>query len=176
MNRKIIIFFLLTAGICLFSSCPLEEPGFIDQVLQGTILHESYIFVSGYATTNTIDENAWTVYLYNISPEDGINPWEEDAYPGISDSLVIYFTLSKTSSPQTYDINTFGSGDDALMVTGFNNSTLQGSFFDKGTLEITEINLTTLIISGRIVADVNDNSEGSYVNGNFSVPIDPDSV
>jgi hypothetical protein len=164
------LFLLITHNSCEF----LEVPGFKDQALQGEIRHESYVFQSGYATTNTNNETLWTIHLLNRLPQETFEPWESGAYNGYPDLIEVWFSIKKSSQPKLYEVITLGGDyEDTLSVASL-NSELEGSLFDKGFLEITNIDLDTGVISGRMDVDVYSGSEGSELNGHFTVPVEPE--
>ena len=171
MKIKLTIIFFITITVLLFPGCPLFEEGFKDQNLQGEIQHKSYSFVSGYAATALTDASRWTLYLYDVAPQAGFEPYEEGAYPSGS---YCYFTISKDDPPQIYEVGTFGIGGDIGVYASI--GTLTQTAFDKGEVEILTINTTGGEITGRMWVDVNSSSEGSSLNGNFSVVIDPGSI
>jgi len=138
--------------------------GFADQDLQGEIRSYPYTFVAGYARTNYMDTDCYSIFLLPSSPNAGYAPWDENAY----DKLYPYlsFVLEKNSVPQMYNISTLGA--DGIMLTGYSTYS-DGVLFDDGQLEITSIDTVTNIISGRIWGTTNE--ETSTVSGNFQVVI-----
>jgi hypothetical protein len=161
---------ILMIIISFFTGCLLEE-GFIDQNLQGEIQHLPYSFVSGYATDSFTDSSDWTFRLYNVAPQAGLEPYEDGAYPSGS---YCYFTIPKNNSPQLYEVGTFGIGADIGVYATIGTTT--NTAFDDGELEILTIDLSGGTITGKMWVDVSSVSEGSSLNGNFSVVIDPESI
>ncbi|MBI9099506.1 MAG: hypothetical protein JEY91_13565 [Spirochaetaceae bacterium] len=147
MIKKILLPFLL---LFLCISCDLtelNEESFEDKNLSGQIRGVDFTFVSGLAETYSNSE--WIIILSGDS-----------SYPYLT------FFIEKSSIPRNYTISTFGS--DGLMLTGKINFS-DGTFYDRGEIEITEIDTTDNIIKGKIWG--NTNEENSYISGNFSVVI-----
>ncbi|MBN2444678.1 MAG: hypothetical protein JXJ04_25205 [Spirochaetales bacterium] len=171
MKIKYTLFLLAIAFLLIIFSCFLFGTDFIDQNLQGEIQHVSFNFVSGYAATNSINEDEWTIYLHNVEPQEGLEPYDPGAYTSGS---VCYFNILKNSNPQLYEVDTFGINN-TLGVYATNGTGIFTTF-DEGELEIETIDTENGEISGRMWVDVIPSSGGSHLNGNFSVVIDPASI
>lgn len=167
MKKHFVLFVLVI--VTLVNSCSLflfdEVTGFEDQILQGTVRNSSFEFVAGYATTNLYDPDKYSIYLFPSEPSVGYEAWNLNAYGDIYPYLT--FSIDINSGPQTYDISLFGSN--SIVLTGYSNS-YDGTWFDDGQLEITEIDTINHRISGRIWATTNEKT--SSVTGDFEVIIE----
>ena len=165
--KKALIYTMAILLLLTCFGCSLQNEDtisdFIDQNLQGEVKSNSFTFVSGYASTSST--NSYTIYFFPSDPNSGYNPWDTGAYSVVFPYM--YFTIDTDSTPQTYDISTFGTN--GLSLTGYISGT-SGVLFDDGEIEIISIDNTEYSISGRIWAISNEGT--SSVSGNFEVPIE----
>jgi hypothetical protein len=155
---------LSVAVIVFFISCnssddavSVEVEGFKDQNLQGSIDGISWQAASGRAKTNSFSGDK---YWINIIDKTLADPCSEFNFEGDR----VFFSVPMEVG--LYPIEISSNADDRQTVTLFKSSESLNIIATVGAVEV--LTLTDDFMTGRIDAV---GGLGSFVNGNFSVPI-----
>ena len=182
-TSKALSFFLVMAAVFMLIACDSGSGGgddgddgddegaevvFLDQNLQGEFNGKTYTFVSGYAEDSYFEAGSYDLELYNIEPEEGLDPWAPTAYPFDGYLQVMATVPAEIGRTDLFIDLTAGESKTVTLFDPDDNSL--NIIAHIGAVEITEIDTAAGTLSGRIAAS---NGDGDEVNGNFTVPIAP---
>ncbi len=141
-----------------------------DQKLHGNILNTDFTYQCGYAVRNGLfPADNWTVVLYNKAID--VHNIKINTNYDIENFPSIYFVIKKDPDNKLYDINIWGAaapGRKGTIVTAWLNKD-SAVVFEKGELDITEVDKEKGIIETRIWAVTKDGK--NEINGRFTISI-----
>jgi hypothetical protein len=151
--------------ICSGCAVGLGKPE-LSANLRGTVRDATFVFKTGYVDSSDPDLYYVCLFSQNAVEQPNLATTEGTTYP------FLLFTLQKSKGAQKYAVSTLGTpadGMDGQWLSGY-MSAGEGTLFDDGVLNITEIDTVGMKISGNIVRATT--IEGtSKLDGAFSVPI-----
>lgn len=161
MKKRFVYLTLLFIAVSVLFSCSKDDDTergykFKDQIMQGEIEGDNWVFASGTAEIDYWDEDQLSLMFYAEASDDPCNEF-------LSGNKVM---CTIPNAVGLYKLNFNFSGDNIQTVTLFHEASVMNTVASEGAIEIMLIDLQNGIIEGRIDAygDKND-----FVNGNFSL-------
>ncbi len=135
MRRNVVLGIVCLFAIALtFGGCDLFGPAFSPDPITGagTGLAAPWTFASGFVQPSGT-AGVWSVELYGIDPDTGLQPWDLGAYP--MGTPVIMFSAPSSAEAVKLQLKLFGDTSENQTVTFYDGTT--NYIFIDGWLEFT---------------------------------------
>ena len=165
IKLSILVIAALILSIAFLNSCSSDESPstsytFKDQILQGKINSEEWVFKSGYAEDSSFETGKLSINLYAV---DNTDPCDTSFYYKSDYKAKIMFSFPKEVVKRDLKFN-MSDSTTSQTFTMFTVKDNMNTIVTEGAIELTSISDTE--VKGKLVGKHRD--DNYYVNGNFT--------